>query len=131
MKDVDLWESERAVVEQDKAKQHTIRYVARSPLIPRIFSNMKCHSENIVPMIGASDISPSWNQFRAPLVAGISIVLMAAGMTFLMRHFRVGLTPSDSSCSEGFYRLIDAPIRRGELGACPRNSHMTEDEQTT
>ena len=66
---------------------------------------MKYHSENIVPMIGASDISPSWNQFRAPLFAGISIVLMAAGMTFLMRHFRVGLTPSDSSCSEGFYRL--------------------------
>ena len=42
---------------------------------------------------------------------------MAAGMTFLMRHFRVGLTPSDSSCAEGFYRLIDAPIRRGELVA--------------
>src|SRR6266849_1044224 len=68
-------------------------------------------------MIGASDISPSWNQFKAPLFAGISIVLMAAGMTFLMRHFRVGFTPSYSSCAEGFYRLVDAPIRRGELVA--------------
>jgi conjugative transfer signal peptidase TraF len=87
---------------------------------------MKYHSENIVPMIGASDISPSWNQFRAPLFAGISIVLMAAGMTFLMRHFRVGLTPSDSSCSEGFYRLIDAPIRRGEFvaGCLPLNAEQ-------
>ncbi len=62
---------------------------------------MKHHSENILPISGASDISPSWNQFRAPLFAGISIVLMAAGMTFLMRQFRIGMTPSDSSCSEG------------------------------
>jgi conjugative transfer signal peptidase TraF len=78
---------------------------------------MKYHSENILPISGAGDISPSWNPFRAPLFASISIVLMAAGMTFLMRHFRVGLTPSDSSCAEGFYRLIDAPIRHGELAA--------------
>jgi conjugative transfer signal peptidase TraF len=78
---------------------------------------MKYHSENIVPTIDLSDISPPWNQFHAPLFAGISIVLMAAVMTFLMRHFRVGLTPSDSSCAEGFYRLIDAPVRRGELVA--------------
>jgi len=78
---------------------------------------MKYHSENIVPMIGASEISPSWNQFRAPLLAAISTVLMAAGITFLMRHFRIGLTTSNSSCAEGFYRLVDAPIRRGELAA--------------
>jgi conjugative transfer signal peptidase TraF len=85
---------------------------------------MKYHSQNFAPMIDESDISPSLNQFRAPLFAGISIVLMAAGMTFLTRHFRVGLTPSDSSCSEGFYRLIDAPIRRGELvaGCLPVNA---------
>jgi conjugative transfer signal peptidase TraF len=51
---------------------------------------------------------------------------MAAVMTFLMRHFRVGLTPSDSSCSEGFYRLIDAPIARGELvaGCLPLNAEQ-------
>ena len=30
-------------------------------------------------------------------------------------HFRVLLTLTDSSCAEGFYRLVDAPIRRGEL----------------
>ena len=78
---------------------------------------MKYHSENIVPMIGESDISPSWNQFRAPLLAGISTVLMAVGITFLMRHFRIGLTPSNSSCAEGFYRLVDAPLGRGELAA--------------
>ncbi len=34
-----------------------------------------------------------------------------------MRHFRVLLTLTDSSCAEGFYRLVDAPIRRGELVA--------------
>src|SRR5208282_3076930 len=73
--------------------------------------------ENILPIGSASDISPSWNQFWAPLLAGISTVLMAAGITFLMRHFRIGLTPSNSSCAEGFYRLVDAPIRRGELAA--------------
>ncbi len=78
---------------------------------------MKHHSESILPIGGASDISPSWNQFRAPLLAGISTVLMAAGITLLTRHFRIGLTPSNSSCAEGFYRLIDAPIRRGELAA--------------
>ena len=78
---------------------------------------MKHHSENILPIGGASEISPSWNQFRAPLLAGISTVLMAAGITFLTRHFRIGLTPSNSSCAEGFYRLVDAPIRRGELAA--------------
>ncbi len=78
---------------------------------------MKYNSENILPIGGASDISPSWNQFWAPLLAGISTVLMAAGITFLMRHFRVGLTPSNSSCAEGFYRLVDTPIRRGELAA--------------
>jgi conjugative transfer signal peptidase TraF len=78
---------------------------------------MKHHSENILPIGGASDISPSWNQFRAPLLAGISTVLMAGGITFLMPHFRIGLTPSNSSCAEGFYRLVDAPIRRGELAA--------------
>jgi conjugative transfer signal peptidase TraF len=78
---------------------------------------MKHRSENILPIGGASDISPSWSQFRAPLLAGISTVLMAAGITFLMRNFRIGLTPSNSSCAEGFYRLVDAPIRRGELAA--------------
>jgi conjugative transfer signal peptidase TraF len=78
---------------------------------------MKYHSENILPIGGASDISPSWNQFWAPLLAGISTVLIAAGITFLMRNFRIGLTPSNSSCAEGFYRLVDAPIRRGELAA--------------
>ena len=78
---------------------------------------MKHHYENIVLISPPDDISPSWNQFRAPLLAGISTVLMAVGITFLMRHFRIGLTPSNSSCSEGFYRLIDAPIRRGELAA--------------
>ena len=78
---------------------------------------MKHHSENILPIGGASEISPSWNQFRAPLLAGISTVLMAVGITFLMRHFRIGLTPSNSSCAEGFYRLVDAPLGRGELAA--------------
>ncbi len=78
---------------------------------------MKHHSENILPISGASEISPSWNQFRAPLLAGISTVLMAAGITFLTRHFRIGLTPSNSSCAEGIYRLVDAPTGRGELAA--------------
>ena len=78
---------------------------------------MKYNSENILPIGGASDISPCWNQFWTPLLAGISTVLMAAGITFLMRHFRIGLTLSNSSCAEGFYRLVDAPIRRGELAA--------------
>ena len=54
---------------------------------------MKYHSENILPIGGASDISPSWNQFRAPLLAGISTVLMAAGITFLMRTFSNRLDP--------------------------------------
>jgi len=87
---------------------------------------MKYHSETTLPLSGVDAISPSWNQFRAPLFAGISIVLMAAVMTFLMRHFRIGLTPSDSSCSEGFYRLIDAPIRRGDLvaGCLPVNAEQ-------
>jgi conjugative transfer signal peptidase TraF len=85
---------------------------------------MKNHSESTIRICSAGAISGSWSQFRAPLFASISIVLMASGMTFLMRHFRVGLTPSDSSCSEGFYRLIDAPIRRGELvaGCLPVNA---------
>jgi len=43
-----------------------------------------------------------------------------------MRHFKVGFTPSNSSCAEGFYRLIDAPIRRGELvaGCLPVNAEQ-------
>jgi conjugative transfer signal peptidase TraF len=91
---------------------------------------MKYHSENILPIGGASDISPSWNQFWAPLLAGISLVLMAAGMTFLMRHFRVGLTPSDSSCSKGFYRVVDAPIRRGDLVAACISTNAEHDGLT-
>ena len=78
---------------------------------------MKYHPEDIFPASGADDISPSRNQFWAPLFAVISVALMAAGITFLMRHFRIGLTLSNSSCAEGFYRLVDAPIRRGELAA--------------
>src|SRR5580698_8328703 len=87
---------------------------------------MKQHYENIVLISAPGDISPSWNQFRAPLLAGISTVLMAAAITFLMRHFRIGLTPSNSSCAEGFYRLVDAPIRRGELvaGCLPVNAEQ-------
>ena len=91
---------------------------------------MKYHSENIFPISDADNISLSWNQFRAPLFAGISLVLMAAGMTFLMRHFRVGLTPSDSSCSEGFYRVIDAPIRRGDLVAACISTNAEHDGLT-
>jgi conjugative transfer signal peptidase TraF len=91
---------------------------------------MKYHSENILAISGADDISLSSNQFRAPLFAGISLVLMAAGMTFLMRHFRVGLTPSDSSCSEGFYRVIDAPIRRGDLVAACISTNAEHDGLT-
>ena len=78
---------------------------------------MKHHSENIFPASGADNISPAKDQLWAPLFAVISVALMALGMTFLMRHFRIGLTLSNSSCAEGFYRLVDAPIRRGELAA--------------
>ena len=60
---------------------------------------------------------PSWNHVRAPLLAVISSVLIVGPMLFLMRHFRVLLTLTNSSCAEGFYRLIDAPLRRGELVA--------------
>ncbi len=85
---------------------------------------MKYHFESALPVSGAGAVLPSWGQLRAPLFAGISAVLMAAGLTFLMRHFRVGLTPTDSSCAEGFYRFIDAPIRRGQLvaGCLPVNA---------
>lgn len=87
---------------------------------------MKYHSETTLPISGADAISLSWKRFRAPLFAGISTLLMAAGMTFLMRHFQVGLNPSDSSCADGFYRLIDAPIGRGELvaGCLPVNAEQ-------
>ena len=54
---------------------------------------MKYHSENILPIGGASDISPSWNQFRAPLFAGISIVLMAAGHDVLNATFSSRIDP--------------------------------------
>ncbi|MGA8642652.1 S26 family signal peptidase [Candidatus Binatus sp.] len=91
---------------------------------------MKYHSENILPIGGVGDISPSWNQFRAPLLAGISTVLLAAGITFLMRHFRIGLTPSNSSCAEGFYRLIEAPIRRGDLVAACISTNAAHDGLT-
>ena len=60
---------------------------------------------------------PSWNQVRQPLLALISSVLIVGPVLLLMRHFRVLLTLTDSSCAEGFYRLVDAPIRRGELVA--------------
>ena len=62
-------------------------------------------------------VLPSWNHVRAPLLAVISSVLIVGPVLFLMRHFRVLLTLTDSSCAEGFYRLVDAPIRRGELVA--------------
>ena len=87
---------------------------------------MKYNSETTLPISGADAISLSWKRFRAPLFAGISTLLIAAGMTFLMLHFQVGLNPSDSSCADGFYRLIDAPIRRGELvaGCLPVNAEQ-------
>ena len=62
-------------------------------------------------------VFPSWNQVRPPLLALISSVLIVGPVLLLMRHFRVLLTLTDSSCAEGFYRLVDAPIRRGELVA--------------
>jgi conjugative transfer signal peptidase TraF len=34
-----------------------------------------------------------------------------------MRHFQIGLSLTDSSCPEGFYRLTQAPIRHGQLVA--------------
>ena len=42
---------------------------------------------------------------------------MAAGHDVPDAAFSGRLTLTDSSCAEGFYRLIDAPIRRGELVA--------------
>ncbi len=62
-------------------------------------------------------ILPSWDQVRAPLLVAVSVVLVAGLEAGLVLHFRVGLSPSDSSCAEGFYRLVDAPIRRGALVA--------------
>jgi conjugative transfer signal peptidase TraF len=60
---------------------------------------------------------PSWKRLRAPLGATISAVVITGSLTFLTRRFQVGLNLTNSSCAEGFYRLTDAPIRRGELVA--------------
>jgi conjugative transfer signal peptidase TraF len=60
---------------------------------------------------------PSWDQVRGPLLAVISVGVMVGCSALVMRHFRVGLSLTDSSCPEGFYRLINVPIRRGELVA--------------
>jgi conjugative transfer signal peptidase TraF len=69
------------------------------------------------PIRTARAALPSWNQLLAPVLMVTSVVLVAAGLTFLMRHFRVGLTSTDSSCAKGFYRVVDGPLRRGELVA--------------
>ena len=78
---------------------------------------MKYDIDSAIPIRSERAVLPSWNQLRAPVFATTSVVLIAFGLTFLIRHFRVGLTPTDSSCAEGFYRIVDAPLRRGELVA--------------
>jgi conjugative transfer signal peptidase TraF len=78
---------------------------------------MNDETNSALPVGRAHAVLPSWNQMRAPVFAGTSVVLIAAGLTFLMRHFRIGLTPTDCSCAEGFYRIVNAPTRRGELVA--------------
>jgi conjugative transfer signal peptidase TraF len=86
-----------------------------------LFSNVICIIEYYSRCLFASPrkrpVFPSWAHARAPLLAVISSVLIVGPVLFLMRHFRVLLTLTDSSCAEGFYRLVDAPIRRGELVA--------------
>lgn len=62
-------------------------------------------------------ILPFWDQVRAPLSGAVAALLLTGLALGLMRHFRVGLSLSDSSCAKGFYRLVDAPIRRGALVA--------------
>ena len=60
---------------------------------------------------------PSWNHVRAPLGATLSAILVTGSLALVMRHFRIGLSLTDSSCAEGFYRLTNIPIRRNELVA--------------
>jgi conjugative transfer signal peptidase TraF len=105
------------VVEQDKEQYYTFCIIRHHHLFSGTFRIMKYYSG--LPFMFADNglVSPSWNQVRQPLLALISSVLIVGPLLLLMRHFRVLLTLTDSSCAEGFYRLVDAPIRRGELVA--------------
>src|SRR5260370_25506619 len=78
---------------------------------------MKYYSRIPVVLADNGPGFPSWNRVRAPLLAVISSLVIGGPVLLLMRHFRVLLTLTDSSCAEGFYRLVDVPIRRGELVA--------------
>jgi conjugative transfer signal peptidase TraF len=79
-----------------------------------VISNDRCALSDVAR--GGPGLS-SWNHVRAPLCAAISGILVTGSLALVMRHFRVGLSLTDSSCPEGFYRLINVPIRRGELVA--------------
>lgn len=59
----------------------------------------------------------AWKQSRSPFLAVASLLLLLISGRFLIIHFHIGLSLTDSSSAEGFYRLIDAPVRRGELVA--------------
>ena len=107
------------VVEQDKERiiTHFVLYGVVH-LFSSVIHIMKYYSRAFLRLSTDNGRVPtSWDHVRAPLLAVISSVLIVGPVLLLMRHFRVLLTLTDSSCAEGFYRLVDAPIRRGELVA--------------
>jgi conjugative transfer signal peptidase TraF len=84
-------------------------------LFPSVIYIIEYYSRRFFASLQKWRVPASWEHARAPLLAVVSLVLIVGPVLLLMRHFRVLLTLTDSSCPEGFYRLVDAPIRRGEL----------------
>jgi conjugative transfer signal peptidase TraF len=111
-----VWRGEGAVVGQDKAKYQNIRYVAPFPHFGRSFRNMPYQFEIPIDSEEQSGRTSYLAQLRIPLAALAAILfILACGR--LLVDFQIGLSLTDSSSRPGLYRLIDAPIRRGELVA--------------
>lgn len=95
----------------------TVLYLARSSFSFKGFQVISDHIHTADGLSRSEHGWPAWNQVRTPLGAAISAVIITGSLVFAMRCFQVGLSLTDSSCPEGFYRLIDAPLRHGELVA--------------
>ena len=95
----------------------TVLYLARSSFSFKGFQVISDHIRAVDGLSRSGCGWPAWNQVRTPLGAAISAVIITGSLVFAMRRFQVGLSLTDSSCPEGFYRLTDAPLRHGELVA--------------
>jgi conjugative transfer signal peptidase TraF len=83
---------------------------------------MQYHFQLLDSLVRKARLSPSWRQLRLPLAALGAVLLMLGSARLLIGYLRIGLSLTDSSSPAGFYRLIDAPVRRGELvAACLPN----------